>query len=116
MALGIHLFARPHAGRAFAAAQNHSGRLARKKVPLVRITVKLGIAPRHPVLDPPPLFATIIAAEKTARGRNIIALLTTGVILHVVHIDVVDTGASVFPRLAVVLAQQHTTVFEQYKK
>src|SRR5215472_16178006 len=105
MTFGVHLLARPHSRRAFAAAHHHAWRLTRQEMPLVRIAVQLGITPRHPVLNAIPLLAAIIATEKTPRRRNIVALFAPWIVFDVVHVHIGDSLAPVLPGLTAVAAK-----------
>src|SRR5215470_470847 len=105
VSLGVHLLTRPHSRRTFAAAHHHAWRLTRQEMPLVRIAVQLGVRPRHPVLYAMPLFAAIIAAEKTTRRRNIVALFIPWIVFDVVHVHIGDSLAPVLPGLTAVAAK-----------
>src|SRR5262252_5139605 len=105
MTFGVHLLARPHSRRAFAAAHHHARRLTRQEMPLVRIAVQLGVRPRHPFLNAMPLLAAIIATEKTPRRRNVVALFAPRIVSDVMHVDVGDPLAPVLPGLTSVAAK-----------
>src|SRR5262249_53321689 len=108
--LGIHLLAGPHARRTPATTQNHARSVSRQEVPLVGVTMQFGIGPRHAVLHPVPLLSGIIAAEKTSRRRNIVTFFAARVVPDVMHVDVVDARAAIFPGLAAVAAQQYSAM------
>src|SRR5215510_6389373 len=116
MTFGIHLLARPNARRTPAAAENHPRSVSRQEVPLVGVTMQFGIGPRHAVLHPVPLLSGIIAAKKTPRRRNIVTFFAARVIPDVMHVDVVDTRAAIFPGLAAITAQQYSAMFQQDKQ
>src|SRR5215813_4318036 len=114
--LGIHLLARPHARRTPATTENHARSVSWQEVPFVGITMQFGIGPRHAVLDPVPLLSCIIAAKKPSRRRNIVTFFAARVIPDVMHVDIVDARAAIFPGLAAVVAQQYSAMFEQNKQ
>src|SRR5262245_6288802 len=116
MTFGIHLLARPHARRTPAAAENHPRSVSRQEVPFVGVTMQFGMGPRHAVLDPVPLLSGIIAAEKTSGRRNIVTFFAARVVSDVMHVDVVDTRAAIFPGLAAIAAQQNSAMFQQDKQ
>src|SRR5262249_2206125 len=113
--LGIHLLAGPHARRTPAATENHARSVSWQKVPFVGITMQFGIGPRHAVLHPVPLLSCIIAAKKPSRRRNIVTFFAARVIPDVMHVDIIDARAAIFPGLAAVAAQQYSAMFEQDK-
>src|SRR5262245_65943652 len=78
--------------------------------------MQFGIGPRHAVLNAVPLLSGIIAAKKTSRRRNIVTFFATRVVPDVMHVDVVDTRAAIFPGLAAITAQQYSAMFQQDKQ
>src|SRR5688572_18154695 len=115
MSLGVHPFARPHAGRASAAANHHPRRFSRQEPPFMRVAVEFGVSPGHSLLDAPPVFAPIIGPEETARGGNVVAFLAAGIVVYVVHVDISDPFASVVPGLTPIRAEEDATMFEQHE-
>src|SRR5262249_53210940 len=99
-----------------ATTENHAQSVSWQKVPFVRIAMQFGIGPRHAVLYPVPVFSSIIAAKKTARRRNIVPFFAARVVPDVMHVDIVDARAAIFPGLAAVAAQQYSAMFQQNKQ
>src|ERR1700747_143305 len=85
-------------------------------MPLVRIAVQLGICPRHAILHTAPLLAGVVATEKSARGRNVVAFLAPRIVFYVMHVHVGNSLASVLPGLTPVAAKQNTAMLEQDEK
>src|SRR5262245_19205391 len=114
--LGIHFLPRPHARRTPATTENHPRSVSRQEVPLVGVTMQFGIGPWHAVLHAVPLLSGIIAAEKTSRRRNIVTFFAAWVVPDVMHVDIVDARAAIFPGLAAIAAQQYSAMFQQNKQ
>ena len=75
--------------------------------------MQLSVSPRHAGLDTAPVFAAVVAAEKTPRRGNVITLFAAGKVFDVVHVDIVDADAAVVPGFAAIAAEQHAAMFEQ---
>src|SRR5215471_19871367 len=81
----------------------------------MRIAVHLRIGPRHSIFYPAPLTTGVVAPEKTARRRNVIAFFALGIIAENMHVQVRNSSARILPCLSSIAAASKPSMLQHGK-